>query len=158
MDEADWLAERFEEQRARLRAVAYWMLGSVAEADDAVQNAWLRLSSASRARRRVQGAAPPEHVDLARQRQVVAAFLAALREGNFDGLLALLDPRRAAPRRQRLAAVRRRLADAGRAGGGRARAHLLAKRPVRPARGGGRRSWPGHRAHAPGHRRAGLAW
>ena len=47
---------------------------------------------ASRARRRVQGAAPPEHVDLARQRRVVAAFLAALREGNFDGLLALLDP------------------------------------------------------------------
>ena len=36
MDEADWLAVRFEEQRARLRAVAYRMLGSLAEADDAV--------------------------------------------------------------------------------------------------------------------------
>src|SRR5580658_9722022 len=46
MDEADWLAERFEEQRARLRAVAYRMLGSQAEADDAVQNSWLRLSGA----------------------------------------------------------------------------------------------------------------
>ena len=199
MDEADWLAVRFEEQRARLRAVAYRMLGSLAEADDAVQNAWLRLSSAdtaevdnlpgwlttvvareclkllrtrrgrreepladagagppagpagdpeaealtadsvgpalmivldtlapaerlafvlhdifavpfediaaildrspvatrqlaSRARRRVQGAAPPEHVDLPRQRQVVDAFLAALREGNFQALLGLLDP------------------------------------------------------------------
>ncbi|HEX6228920.1 MAG TPA: sigma-70 family RNA polymerase sigma factor [Solirubrobacterales bacterium] len=44
MDERDWLAERFEEHRGRLRAVAYRMLGSVTEADDAVQEAWLRLS------------------------------------------------------------------------------------------------------------------
>jgi RNA polymerase sigma factor (sigma-70 family) len=44
MDEQDWLAERFEEQRPRLRAVAYRMLGSLSEADDAVQDAWLRLS------------------------------------------------------------------------------------------------------------------
>jgi RNA polymerase sigma factor (sigma-70 family) len=44
MDERDWLAERFEEHRARLRAVAYRMLGSLSEADDAVQEAWLRLS------------------------------------------------------------------------------------------------------------------
>jgi RNA polymerase sigma factor (sigma-70 family) len=201
MDEADWLAARFEEQRAQLRAVAYRMLGSLAEADDAVQNSWLRLSRAdtagvenlagwlttvvareclkmlrtrrsrreepladppveppagdhdtsdpeaealladsvgpalmvvldtlapaerlafvlhdifavpfgeiapilerspaatrqlaSRARRRVQGAAPPQHVDLARQRQVVDAFLAALREGNFEALVTTLDP------------------------------------------------------------------
>jgi RNA polymerase sigma-70 factor (ECF subfamily) len=46
MDESTWLAERFEEHRARLRAVAYRMLGSLAEADDAVQDAWLRLSRA----------------------------------------------------------------------------------------------------------------
>jgi len=201
MDEADWLAVRFEEQRAQLRAVAYRMLGSLAEADDAVQNSWLRLSGAdtadvdnlagwlttvvareclkmlrarrsrreelradttveapvgdhdasdpeaealladsvgpalmvvldtlapaerlafvlhdifavpfgeiapilerspaatrqlaSRARRRVQGATPPQHVDLARQRQVVDAFLTALREGDFDALLSVLDP------------------------------------------------------------------
>ena len=201
MDEADWLAVRFEEQRAHLRAVAYRMLGSLAEADDAVQNSWLRLNGAdaagvenlagwlttvvareclkmlrarrsrreepladttvgppvgghdvsdpeaealladsvgpalmvvldtlapaerlafvlhdifavpfdqiapilerspaatrqlaSRARRRVQGATPPEHVDLARQRQVVGAFLTALRDGDFDALLAVLDP------------------------------------------------------------------
>src|SRR5580693_7989583 len=201
MDETDWLAARFEEQRAHLRAVAYRMLGSLAEADDAVQNSWLRLSRAdpagvenlagwlttvvareclkmmrarrgrreepladftagppagphdasdpeaealladavgpalmvvldalapaerlafvlhdifavpfdeiapildrspaatrqlaSRARRRVQGAAPPEPVDRARQRQVADAFLAALRDGNFEGLVALLDP------------------------------------------------------------------
>ena len=43
MDEQDWLAERFEAHRARLRAVAYRMLGSPSEADDAVQEAWLRL-------------------------------------------------------------------------------------------------------------------
>ena len=46
MDEADWLAARFEEQRAHLRGVAYRMLGSLTEADDAVQNSWLRLSRA----------------------------------------------------------------------------------------------------------------
>jgi RNA polymerase sigma factor (sigma-70 family) len=46
MDEQDWLAQRFEEHRARLRAVAYRMLGSVPEADEAVQDAWLRLSRA----------------------------------------------------------------------------------------------------------------
>jgi RNA polymerase sigma factor (sigma-70 family) len=44
MDERDLLAERFEEHRSRLRAVAYRMLGSLSEADDAVQEAWLRLS------------------------------------------------------------------------------------------------------------------
>src|SRR5260370_12789133 len=44
MSEQDWLAQRFEEHRRRLRAVAYRMLGSVSEAEDAVQEAWLRLS------------------------------------------------------------------------------------------------------------------
>src|SRR6266702_3075771 len=44
MDEREWLAERFEENRTHLRAVARRMLGSLAEADDAVQEAWLRLS------------------------------------------------------------------------------------------------------------------
>ncbi len=44
MDERDWLAERFEEQRPHLRTVAYRMLGSVNETDDAVQEAWLRLA------------------------------------------------------------------------------------------------------------------
>ncbi|MCT2590797.1 sigma-70 family RNA polymerase sigma factor [Streptomyces sp. N2-109] len=44
MDQGDWLAERFEEHRPRLRAVAYRMLGSPGEADDAVQEAWFRLS------------------------------------------------------------------------------------------------------------------
>jgi RNA polymerase sigma factor (sigma-70 family) len=44
MDEREWLAERFEEHRTRLRGVAYRMLGSLSEADDAVQEAWLRLN------------------------------------------------------------------------------------------------------------------
>jgi RNA polymerase sigma factor (sigma-70 family) len=44
MNEREWLAERFEEHRTRLRGVAYRMLGSLSEADDAVQEAWLRLN------------------------------------------------------------------------------------------------------------------
>src|SRR5215211_3611649 len=46
MDDNQWLADRFEEHRARLRAVAYRMLGSLSDADDAVQDTWLRLSRA----------------------------------------------------------------------------------------------------------------
>jgi RNA polymerase sigma-70 factor (ECF subfamily) len=202
MDDQQWLAERFEEQRPRLRAVAYRMLGSLSEADDAVQDAWLRVSRAdtsevenlgawlttivarvslnllrsrktrreaplddvhvpdpvidrvdgtdpehealladsvglallvvletltpperlafvlhdmfgvpfeqiapivdrssdaarqlaSRARRRVRGAAPTPDADLNAQWEVVEAFLAAAHEGNFDGLLEVLDP------------------------------------------------------------------
>jgi RNA polymerase sigma-70 factor (ECF subfamily) len=201
VDERDWLAKRFEENRSHLRGVAYRMLGSVSEADDAVQEAWLRLSRsdastienlggwlttavartcldmlrsrrsrreeplgphvpepivssdegtdpehealladslgiamlvvletlapaerlafvlhdmfavpfdeiapivgrspaaarqlASRARRRVQGATAAQEADVARHREVVDAFLAASRGGDFDALLALLDP------------------------------------------------------------------
>ncbi len=198
MDDSAWLAERFEENRSRLRGVAYRMLGSLNEADDAVQEAWLRLSRsaarsianpggwlstvvarvcldmlrsrqsrreepidsrpaepiansadpeqealladsvglallvvldrltpaervafvlhdmlavrfediaaivgrtpsaarqlASRARRRVQGAATVPDTGLAQQREVAGAFLAALRAGDFEGLLAVLDP------------------------------------------------------------------
>ena len=44
MDETEWLAECFEQHRRRLRAVAYRMLGSLTEAEDAVQDAWIRLS------------------------------------------------------------------------------------------------------------------
>jgi RNA polymerase sigma-70 factor (ECF subfamily) len=46
MEQNEWLADRFEEHRAHLRGVAYRMLGSLAEADDAVQDTWLRLSGA----------------------------------------------------------------------------------------------------------------
>jgi RNA polymerase sigma-70 factor (ECF subfamily) len=200
VDEREWLAERFEVERRRLQAVAYRMLGSVAEADDAVQEAWLRLGRsdasgienlggwlttvvarvclsmlrerkarreqplgphlpepivsrddqvdpeqealladslgpaplvvleelapaerlafvlhdmfavsfdeiapivgcspdaarqlASRARRRVRGAPVPD-ADLSKQREVVDAFTAALCEGGFEALVALLDP------------------------------------------------------------------
>ena len=53
MDEQRWLAERFEEHRLHLRGVAFRMLGSVHEAEDAVQEAWLRItrSDASEMRR-----------------------------------------------------------------------------------------------------------
>jgi RNA polymerase sigma factor (sigma-70 family) len=201
MDEREFLAEQFEEHRPHLRAVAYRMLGSTAEADDAVQEAWLRLSRsdageidnlggwlttvvarvclnalrarrrhgeeplgphvpdplidaadgsspehealladsvglallvvletlppaerlafvlhdmfgvpfdeiapivdrspeaarqlASRARRRLRGAAPQPDPDRARQREVVEAFFAASRDGDFEALVAVLDP------------------------------------------------------------------
>jgi RNA polymerase sigma factor (sigma-70 family) len=133
MDENEWLAERFEKHRAHLRAVAYRMLGSLTDADDAVQDAWLRLNRAwadevenlggwlttvvaqvclnmlrsrntrreesldvqlaSRARRRVKGAdIPAPDPDLARQRDVVNAFFSAARGGDFDALVAVLDP------------------------------------------------------------------
>ena len=49
MSDSRWLAERFEEQRPHLRTIAYRMLGSVTESDDAVQEAWLRLSRADQA-------------------------------------------------------------------------------------------------------------
>ena len=49
MDGRDWLARRFQEHRPRLRAVAYRMLGSTSEADDAVQEAWFRLSRSNAA-------------------------------------------------------------------------------------------------------------
>jgi RNA polymerase sigma factor (sigma-70 family) len=201
MDEHEFLARQFEEHRAHLRAVAYRMLGSLSEADDAVQEGWLRLSRsdtsdvenlrawlttvvarvclnvlrsrrtrreeplgvhvpdpvvspadgtqpehealladsvglallvvletlapaerlafvlhdmfavpfeeiaalvdrspaatrqlASRARRRVQGQAPVPDPDLAGQRRVVDAFFAAARDGDFEALVAVLDP------------------------------------------------------------------
>ena len=50
MDDADWLAAQFESSRSRLRALAYRMLGSRAEADDAVQETWLRLGGTDPAR------------------------------------------------------------------------------------------------------------
>src|SRR2546423_62137 len=78
MDEK-FLAEQFEADRAHLTRVAYRMLGSRPEAEDAVQESWLRLSR--------DGAN-----EVRAERAVVEAFLIAAREGNFEGLLAALDP------------------------------------------------------------------
>ena len=49
MSDQDWLTTRFEQQRPRLRAVGYRMLGSMSEADDAIQDTWLRVSRADTA-------------------------------------------------------------------------------------------------------------
>ena len=88
---------------------------------------------ASRARRRVRGAAPAPDPDLDRQREVVEAFLAAARGGDFDALVALLDPDVDAPRRRRRRA-RRRLARGPRRGGrGRARCAASRRGPLRAA-------------------------
>ena len=130
MDERDWLAERFEEHRPRLRAVGYRMLGSTSEADDAVQEAWIRLSRSnageidnleawlvtavghvalnmlrSRKTRREEpldahlpdpivdraDGIDPEHEALLAD-SVGLALLAAARDGDFDALVAVLDP------------------------------------------------------------------
>jgi RNA polymerase sigma-70 factor (ECF subfamily) len=174
MTDPDLYAQQFEEHRPHLHAIAYRMLGSVGEAEDAVQEAWLRLSRsdtaavtnlgswlttvvgricidmlrarrtladtvglallvvlellapaerlafvlhdmfgvpfeeiapivdrspaaarqlASRARRRVRGAAPTPDADLAAQRRVVSAFLSASRAGDFEALLRYSTPR-----------------------------------------------------------------
>src|SRR5436190_1977188 len=98
MDE-NFLAAGFEAHRPHLRAVAYRVLGSATEADDAVQEAWLRLSRADTSDVENLGgwlttvvARVCLNMLQSRRRQVVAAFLAASRGGDFDGLLALLDP------------------------------------------------------------------
>ena len=69
MADNDSLAERFDQNRGHLRGVAYRMLGSLAEADDAVQDAWLRLSRS--------GGSSVDNLG---------------GEGNFDALMSLLDP------------------------------------------------------------------
>src|SRR5260370_11254826 len=75
MDERDWLAERFQAHRPHLRAVAYRMLGSLTEADDAVQGTWLRLSRSRTDTSEVHNLGgqltalvPPERLDLLRAR------------------------------------------------------------------------------------------
>src|SRR5947208_689480 len=80
------LNERFEASRPRLHAGATRMLGSGAEADDVVQETWLRANPARTAR--------ADHVDAdpERERPVVDAFLAAARTGDFAALVELLDP------------------------------------------------------------------
>jgi len=115
MDEHDWLAERFEEHEALLAdsvgLALLVVLETLAPAErlafvlhDTFAVPFEEIAAivgrspdatrqlASRARRRVQGAAPVPDVDLTRQREVVDAFLAAARGGDFDALVAVLDP------------------------------------------------------------------
>src|SRR5438552_2677173 len=101
MNEPHLLAERFEAHRAHLRAVAYRMLRSLHDmlavpfdeiAPLVGRSPTAARQLASRARRRVQGKGEVPNANLAGQRQVVEAFLAAARDGNFDALLAVLDP------------------------------------------------------------------
>jgi ketosteroid isomerase-like protein len=80
VDDAQRLAVGFEEQRARLRAMAHRMLGSLSDADDALQEAWLRACRADTS----------QEADPDRQWPVVAAFLAAARDGDVDRLVAVL--------------------------------------------------------------------
>src|SRR5581483_7837838 len=117
MSDTAWLAKRFEEHRDHLRGVAYRMLGSFDGDTDPEHDAALADSVglallvvfetiaaildrspaaarqlASRARRRVRGAASVPSSDLATQRRVVDAFFAAAHDGDFEGLLPVLDP------------------------------------------------------------------
>lgn len=92
------LAKLFEASRPHLQGVAYRMLGSLPEADDAPivgRSPEAARQLASRARRRVRGAEPATDgsgAGLAVQRRLVEAFLAALRSADFEGLVAVLGP------------------------------------------------------------------
>src|SRR2546425_898991 len=100
------LAERFEADRAHLTRVAYRMLGSLPEAEDAVQEGWLRLSrdgadQVGNLTGWLTTVVAHVALDMLRkrksrhtlaERKVVDAFPAAAREGNFEALLAALDP------------------------------------------------------------------
>ena len=63
MDERSWLTERFEANRPRLRGVAYRMLGSLTEAEDAVQEAWLRLNGVDAATIEAAGLSPGDRAE-----------------------------------------------------------------------------------------------
>ena len=136
MDEHDWLAERFEANRTHLRAVAYRMLGSLSEADDAVQEAWLRLSRSDTSGvenlRRLaddgRRAGVPRHAALA---QVAARGAAGPARARADR-----EPRGRSRPRARGAAGRLgrpRAARGARDAGSRRAARVRAARHVRPA-------------------------
>src|SRR5437762_976388 len=128
MDEADWLALRFEEQRAHLRAVAYRMLGSLAEADDAVQNSWLRLSRAAADEvENLAGAAASRPWPAPRLRRCLSHRAA---RGRLRRAPRGAGPRCRPPGRQRRA-TRRSIGDARCLARWRLRAQVLAGRPVR---------------------------
>ena len=81
MDERDWLAERFEEHRGRLRAVAYRMLGSLSEANDAVQEAWLRLNRSDASE--VENLDPHRGVPVSLEREALQRKLVLARRGGY---------------------------------------------------------------------------
>ena len=82
MRQEEWLAEQFEEQRPHLRAVAYRMLGSLSEADDAVQDAWLPLSRADTSEvENAEGLAFVLHDMLAGPFDEIAAIVERPRDG-----------------------------------------------------------------------------
>src|ERR1700694_3485913 len=85
MDEHDWLAEQFEAERPHLRAVAFRMLGSLSEADDAVQESWLRLNRSGASGVENQGGALTTVV--ARVCLNMLRSRKALREESFDALM-----------------------------------------------------------------------
>jgi len=84
MDEHDGLAERFEAHRGRLKAVAYRMLGSLSEADDAVQEAWLRLDRAD------AGGVDPEQEALLAEALAFARLAQAARPAPANGAAGLV--------------------------------------------------------------------
>src|SRR5258708_1270597 len=103
MDDRDWLAGQFEANRRPPRAVAYPQLVPPREGERAGEagggtapivggSADAAGQLASRARRRVQARDAVPDADLPRQRAVVDAFFAAARDGDFDALVAVLDP------------------------------------------------------------------
>jgi hypothetical protein len=134
MDERDLLAERFEANRTHLRAVGYRMLGSLGEADDAVQEAWLRLSGADTSRvENLEGwlttVVARVCLDMLRSRK-------SRREQPFgvhvpDPIVDLEDGSDPAPSRRRRPPVGRVEGDARGSSGGRGSAHLCAAGPDR---------------------------
>src|SRR5438093_13625238 len=136
MDDNQWLAERFEEHRTHLRRVAYRMLCSLSEADDAVQEAWIRLSRSDAEEIENLGgwaddgrrAREPEHAALAQVAARGAARRPARAGADRQPRGPLGPPARNAARRPGRARAARRAPDAGLRGARRRRAARALRR------------------------------